>query len=151
MEAQSNLIGQVDPGTCEGSTHKTAEHFALLAFAKCSICMEGYKKGDMVCWSQNLSCSHVFHTECLIPWLMHHNICPNCRSIYARKGLEYSPFSFSYSILKLKHISIATCLERPSLFGIGSEKKIEIDQNLGHLSSGRFWLKHGSLLPRTPC
>jgi len=68
--------------TAEVSAPDNIGDFTFLASAECSICMEGYKECDMVCWSRNLSCSHAFHTECLLPWLMHHNICPNCRSIY---------------------------------------------------------------------
>jgi len=68
--------------TAEVSSPDNNGDFTFLASAECSICMEGYKKGDMICWSRNLSCSHAFHTECLLLWLMHHDICPNCRSIY---------------------------------------------------------------------
>jgi len=64
----------------------------FLASTECSICMEEYKKGDMVCWSRKLACYHAFHTDCLEPWLMHHDICPNCRSnILPFQGNENLP------------------------------------------------------------
>jgi len=32
-------------------------------------------------WSQDLKCEHIFHNECLIPWLMNHDECPYCRTV----------------------------------------------------------------------
>jgi hypothetical protein len=52
------------------------------ADAMCSICLLGYEDGECAAWNQNASCIHVFHTECLVPWLMKHNDCPNCRCSY---------------------------------------------------------------------
>ena len=48
----------------------------------CSICLQKYKVGDDICWSQNESCEHAFHMECLTPWLMKHDNCPLCRENY---------------------------------------------------------------------
>lgn len=44
----------------------------------CSICLEDFKEGDIACI---LSCYHIFHKDCLIPWLKKNNNCPNCRLI----------------------------------------------------------------------
>lgn len=56
----------------------------------CAICLESFHVGDVVAWSRILldpnepdACSHVFHKECLLSWLMHgptHDACPSCRS-----------------------------------------------------------------------
>jgi hypothetical protein len=34
----------------------------------CAICLENFSVGDHLCWSANVSCSHAFHFECIIPW-----------------------------------------------------------------------------------
>jgi len=47
---------------------------------ECSICSDTYKSGDKIAWSKNKLCSHVFHTECILPWLMNHSDCPMCRN-----------------------------------------------------------------------
>jgi hypothetical protein len=41
----------------------------------CSICLDDYKEGQLV---KKLECSHIFHKECLEPWLLTKNKCPMC-------------------------------------------------------------------------
>ena len=44
----------------------------------CSICLEDFKTGDEI---KKLNCTHVFHKECLEPWLNNNNRnCPMCRT-----------------------------------------------------------------------
>ena len=43
----------------------------------CSICLEDFSKGDKV---SLLSCGHMFHYDCIIPWLAEKSFyCPICR------------------------------------------------------------------------
>jgi hypothetical protein len=51
----------------------------------CVICLEPFRVGDCVSWSRNsreLNCLHVFHSDCILPWLeeKRHDDCPSCRS-----------------------------------------------------------------------
>ena len=48
----------------------------------CSICLCPYAPGDIVCWSSNPGCHHLFHAECMSQWLMKHDDCPQCRQDY---------------------------------------------------------------------
>ena len=45
---------------------------------ECTICIDNYKIGNIV---RQLKCSHTFHQECIDKWLVHNNMCPNCRQI----------------------------------------------------------------------
>eukprot|EP00920_Eleutheroschizon_duboscqi_P040315 GHVT01096640.1.p1 GENE.GHVT01096640.1~~GHVT01096640.1.p1 ORF type:complete len:483 (-),score=70.29 GHVT01096640.1:1559-3007(-) len=47
----------------------------------CAICRDGYREGDEVhrLTNDESACSHVFHCECIVPWLKEHNSCPVCR------------------------------------------------------------------------
>ena len=36
----------------------------------CAICLSEYEKCDRVCWSSNAECSHVFHEDCILQWLI---------------------------------------------------------------------------------
>lgn len=36
----------------------------------CCICLEPYKIRDVISWSSNPACSHVFHQDCIINWFM---------------------------------------------------------------------------------
>lgn len=42
---------------------------------KCSICLKDYEKDR----TKKLPCNHLFHGECIIPWLKMVNSCPICR------------------------------------------------------------------------
>lgn len=43
---------------------------------QCHICMENFQLEEMV---KELPCRHVYHTECIVPWLELHGTCPVCR------------------------------------------------------------------------
>ena len=43
---------------------------------ECSICLENYKKDDMIII---LSCNHDYHEPCLKEWSKNNNSCPHCR------------------------------------------------------------------------
>jgi len=48
----------------------------------CAICFSPFEDHELVCESNNLSCKHVFHKDCLVKWLEKHEDCPICRNIY---------------------------------------------------------------------
>lgn len=52
----------------------------------CHICLDSFRVGDIVMWSRQKHghCSHVFHEECLMPWLLEkrENECPSCRACF---------------------------------------------------------------------
>jgi Ring finger domain len=53
--------------------------------ACCCICLEPYRVGDVVAWSNNSceDCLHVFHKVCIHQWLENpkHDDCPSCRTV----------------------------------------------------------------------
>lgn len=44
----------------------------------CAVCLEDFQQDEEV---MNLSCSHKYHSACLLPWLEAHPHCPYCRTI----------------------------------------------------------------------
>jgi Ring finger domain len=62
--------------------------------ACCCICLEPYRVGDVVAWSNNSSeeCLHVFHRDCIYQWLenLKHDECPSCRTIILQ---PHDPFA----------------------------------------------------------
>mmetsp|Transcript_24546 Transcript_24546/g.43069 ORF Transcript_24546/g.43069 Transcript_24546/m.43069 type:complete len:449 (-) Transcript_24546:151-1497(-) len=50
----------------------------------CDICLLDYEVGDRVAWSPNLECSHTYHKDCVLDWLVRKPTCPNCRHDYLK-------------------------------------------------------------------
>jgi hypothetical protein len=51
--------------------------------AGCAICLSHFKPQQLVCESNNSSCRHIFHKDCMIDWLTkNHDDCPMCREVY---------------------------------------------------------------------
>jgi hypothetical protein len=59
--------------------------------AGCAICLSQFKPQQLVCESNNASCQHVFHKDCMFDWLMkpneNNNTCPMCREVYLIKAV----------------------------------------------------------------
>jgi hypothetical protein len=56
--------------------------------AGCAICLSHFKPQQLVCESNNSSCQHVFHKDCMVDWLMkYHDNCPMCREVYLLKSI----------------------------------------------------------------
>jgi hypothetical protein len=52
----------------------------------CAICLSHFKSQELVCESNNSSCQHIFHKDCMVDWLMkYHDNCPMCREVYILK------------------------------------------------------------------
>jgi hypothetical protein len=43
---------------------------------ECSICIKKFVKDQVI---RLLPCKHIFHEECIVPWLEQKSECPNCR------------------------------------------------------------------------
>jgi hypothetical protein len=52
--------------------------------AGCAICLGEFQDHQLVCESNNPSCQHVFHKDCMVGWLTtkQHDDCPCCRETY---------------------------------------------------------------------
>lgn len=54
----------------------------------CDICILEFEVGDEVAWSPNLTCSHTFHKDCILDWLVRKPTCPSCRQDYLKGNAD---------------------------------------------------------------
>lgn len=43
---------------------------------KCVVCQENFQNEDKFI---RIPCNHMYHSDCILPWLKQHNTCPTCR------------------------------------------------------------------------
>lgn len=68
---------QTHPATDEAINRlRTTKADVAKSDQKCSVCMDDIKEGSDI---NELTCKHVFHPDCIIPWLRVKNTCPVCR------------------------------------------------------------------------
>eukprot|EP00586_Coscinodiscus_wailesii_P022231 CAMPEP_0172507420 /NCGR_PEP_ID=MMETSP1066-20121228/203617_1 /TAXON_ID=671091 /ORGANISM="Coscinodiscus wailesii, Strain CCMP2513" /LENGTH=256 /DNA_ID=CAMNT_0013284971 /DNA_START=362 /DNA_END=1132 /DNA_ORIENTATION=- len=53
-----------------------------LTKSRCDICLLSFTVQDDICSSHNAKCSHKYHTECIVEWLLDSDKCPCCSQKY---------------------------------------------------------------------
>ncbi|THG12225.1 hypothetical protein TEA_011843 [Camellia sinensis var. sinensis] len=66
----------------------------------CSICKDEFEKNDQV---NPLPCDHVFHHNCILPWLNRSNSCPLCRY---KLPMERRPKPLMLYVVRLGHLYV---------------------------------------------
>ncbi|CAM6125427.1 unnamed protein product [Calypogeia fissa] len=63
------------------------EHLGTDA-AQCAVCKDEFELGSQV---RQMPCKHMYHQDCILPWLQQHNSCPVCRYEMPTDDPDYNP------------------------------------------------------------
>ena len=72
----------------------------------CSVCLEPYQQGENVSMPRYQQCRHIFHSDCIISWLVKHNDCPCCRTtIVNNENTKKVDSVWTRSIISVYHLT----------------------------------------------
>ena len=73
-----------------------SKHHAQEHQQKCGVCQSPFQVNNLVSWSSNPQCCHVYHHMCIKRRLLKHSDCPLCRHSFAECKAASSLPSASY-------------------------------------------------------
>ncbi|XVF83142.1 hypothetical protein PTKIN_Ptkin16aG0109800 [Pterospermum kingtungense] len=59
---------------------------------RCAVCLEDFEAGEQVMVTP---CDHMFHEECILPWVKSHGQCPVCRYVLSERIRQSSASNIS--------------------------------------------------------
>lgn len=78
----ASQVGTKESEECNDDNSACSTVSLESSFDGCAICLAEYSQNQRVCESSNPACTHMFHEECMVNWLMKHHRCPICRQRY---------------------------------------------------------------------
>jgi hypothetical protein len=88
----------IDPSNNDDDDEASCDSNLDYSHNHCIICLGAYKNGESICWSNNDSCHHSYHSNCILEWLSKHSECPQCREEYVLIGKQSSEQQLDFTV-----------------------------------------------------
>ncbi|XP_015078881.2 E3 ubiquitin-protein ligase RING1-like [Solanum pennellii] len=98
---------------------KVSDELLNSDLSQCAVCKDGFKLDEMV---KQMPCKHMYHNDCILPWLEMRNSCPVCR-------FELPTDDFAYEIRRRRNANNAGLLSR-GLEGGGNQGTLDSNDGL---------------------
>mmetsp|Transcript_2204 Transcript_2204/g.3671 ORF Transcript_2204/g.3671 Transcript_2204/m.3671 type:complete len:384 (+) Transcript_2204:180-1331(+) len=108
----------------------------------CPVCLDEMKVRDVV---KRLPCKHMFHPNCVIPWLERHNSCPTCRY-----ELETSDPTYEYERRERNESERRESSTSPSSSTPTTPSRTSLRQPTQRTFHSRQWQPAVAVQPRSP-
>ncbi|KAK4719587.1 hypothetical protein R3W88_017925 [Solanum pinnatisectum] len=108
---------------------KVSDELLNSDLSQCAVCKDGFKLDELV---KQMPCKHMYHNDCILPWLEMRNSCPVCR-------FELPTDNSDYENMRSRN---ANNDNNGGLFSLGSEgggnqgNRRTVDSNSGLFSLG---------------
>ena len=73
IERAREDVGDGDAASASSNDDQTT-------LSPCHICLDHFRIGEEISWSNVSKCKHCFHSKCINEWLLMHQACPLCRA-----------------------------------------------------------------------
>ncbi|KAG6478683.1 hypothetical protein ZIOFF_062127 [Zingiber officinale] len=107
--------------------------------SQCSVCLDSFETGVI---GKTMPCRHIYHKECILPWLELHNSCPVCRYELPTDDLDYERRKLpQFNLVDQGTSSIGSAMDgEPEVEGSSSVQTRESGGNGDPFFSSIIWI-----------
>merc|ERR1711991_964886 len=114
--------GPQGPPATEESTLANLMECEVVHPVECAVCFDELCIGDI---GTELPCSHIFHKDCVTPWLERHATCPSCRGPLHSVDASWNQSSMTESTKRYPPVcGFATKAGHQCMTNTGSVRKL---------------------------
>lgn len=97
---------------------KVSDELLTSDLSQCAVCKDSFELDELV---KQMPCKHMYHKNCILPWLEMHNTCPVCRYELPTDDSDYENRTSRQSTNTSRNTNTNNNNNNAGLFSLGSE------------------------------